>query len=127
MTAEDRRRIREAIDNRARAERARILEDEDLDVCSGCGCDTDSRTMGCRTCNSRWAKRHDRRRPRVMVSLVPICAGCGCEHALRTPGCRTCYWRHRKRTLRVDPSFRYEERLAERWARHQRRLRTQAA
>ena len=66
MTADDRRRIREAIDARARQQRLRRVEHGDLgdlDTCRGCGCDTDCRTAGCRTCNSRWLKRKLRSDP----------------------------------------------------------------
>lgn len=62
MTADDRRRIREAIDAHQRARRARLIEGGDLFVCSSCGCDSEFRTIGCTTCGDRhrkWKLRED--------------------------------------------------------------------
>jgi hypothetical protein len=57
MTAEERRRIREAIDAHQRARRDIFISDDEVIVCRGCGCDSDDRTAGCRTCTNRHLRR----------------------------------------------------------------------
>jgi hypothetical protein len=62
MTSTDRQRVREAIDQHARARRQTFVDHGELNVCNGCGGDTDHETRGCKRCFDR--KRRDDRRAR---------------------------------------------------------------
>ena len=74
-------------------------------VCAGCGCDTDSRTLGCKRCSSRHSSRRRTSNGRPSAPGTPApsaCKGCGCPLDHRTPSCPTCRGRHklRRRALR---------------------------
>ena len=62
MTHEVRQRIRAAVDARVRDRRQRFIDAGELAVCTGCGCDQEIRTPGCKTCGDRhrkWRLRTD--------------------------------------------------------------------
>lgn len=62
MTAAQRQQVRNAIDAKARVRVQMFIVAGELDVCSGCGGDWHSTTIGCKRCHDRhlkWALRKD--------------------------------------------------------------------
>lgn len=62
MQNELRQRIREAIDQRARARQDAAHANRHYGQCAGCGCDRELKTKGCKRCSDRhlkWAYRTD--------------------------------------------------------------------
>jgi protein-arginine kinase activator protein McsA len=91
MTSEERRVLKELVDN---AKRKRVTDPWEEFSCKGCRVGYNDFTNGCRTCAYR---KHSRKIRGSTTSRNPWCAGCGVNFNEVTTGCSTCRERDKSR------------------------------